>query len=59
LRVEAHLLDYDGTEIYDRPLRLEFLSLVRGQGVYDDLAALVAQIGADVAEVRRRTSAQD
>ena len=25
LRVEAHLLDYDGDEIYDRPLRLDFL----------------------------------
>ena len=57
LRVEAHLLDYDGDEIYDRPLRLDFLSLVRGQDVYDSLDALIAQIAADVAEVRRRTAA--
>jgi riboflavin kinase/FMN adenylyltransferase len=57
LRIEAHLLDYDGSEIYDRPLRLDFLSLVRSQAVYDSLDALVAQITADVAEVRRRTSA--
>ncbi|MGI9117662.1 MAG: bifunctional riboflavin kinase/FAD synthetase [Gaiellales bacterium] len=57
LRIEAHLLNYDGGEIYDRPLRLDFLSLVRGQGVYEDLEALIAQITADVEEVRRRTSA--
>ena len=44
LRIEAHLLDYAGDELYDRPLRLEFLSMVRGQGVYDSLEALVAQI---------------
>jgi FAD synthase len=30
---------------------------VRSQAVYDSLDALVAQITADVAEVRRRTSA--
>ena len=57
LRIEAHLLDYAGDELYDRPLRLEFLSMVRGQGVYDSLEALVAQITADVAAVRQRTTA--
>ncbi|MGI9187469.1 MAG: bifunctional riboflavin kinase/FAD synthetase [Gaiellales bacterium] len=57
LRIEAHLLDYDGAEIYDRPLRLDFHSMVRGQGVYDSLEALVAQITADVEVVRERTSA--
>ena len=57
LRIEAHLLDYPGDELYDRPLRLEFLSMVRGQGVYDTLEALVTQITADVDEVRRRTAA--
>ena len=56
LRIEAHLLDYDGADIYDRPLRLDFHSMVRGQGVYHGLDALIAQITADVAEVRRRTS---
>jgi riboflavin kinase/FMN adenylyltransferase len=56
LRIEAHLLDYDGADIYDRPLRLDFHSMVRGQGVYDGLDALIAQITADVAEVRRRTT---
>lgn len=56
LRIEAHLLDYDGAEIYDRKLRLDFHSMVRGQGVYDGLDALITQIAADVEEVRRRTS---
>lgn len=59
LRIEAHLLDYDGTELYDRPLRLDFLSMVRGQAVYDSLEALIAQITADVDEVRRRTAAAE
>lgn len=57
LRIEAHLLDFDGGDIYDRPLRLDFLAKVRGQGVYDSLEALIAQITADIGEVRRRTDA--
>ena len=57
LRVEAHLLNYDGPEIYDQPLRLDFHSMVRQQGVYDSLEALIAQITADVEVVRQRTSA--
>ncbi|MFM7553092.1 MAG: bifunctional riboflavin kinase/FAD synthetase [Actinomycetota bacterium] len=54
LRIEAHLLDYAGDELYGTPLRLEFVSMLRVQEVYDDVEALIAQIGRDVAETRRR-----
>lgn len=54
LRIEAHLLDYAGDELYGTPLRLEFVSMLRAQEVYDGVEALIAQIGRDVAETRRR-----
>jgi riboflavin kinase/FMN adenylyltransferase len=54
LRIEAHLIDYAGDELYGTPLRLEFASMLRVQEVYDGLDALIAQIDADVAETRRR-----
>ena len=55
-RVEAHLLDYDGTEIYGTPIRLEFVDRLRDQEVYANLDDLVAQIGRDVEDVRARTT---
>lgn len=54
LRIEAHLLDYAGDELYGTPLRLELVSMLRVQEVYTGLDALIAQITADVAETRRR-----
>jgi riboflavin kinase/FMN adenylyltransferase len=54
LRIEAHLLDYAGDELYGTPLRLEFVSMLRVQKVYADLDALIAQIKHDVTETRRR-----
>ncbi len=58
LRVEAHLIDYDGQEIYGVPIRLEFAVRLRAQEVYDDVPALVAQISRDVADTRRLLNAQ-
>ena len=55
-RVEAHLLDYDGTEIYGTPIRLEFVERLRAQEVYASLDDLVAQIGRDVEAVRIGTA---
>ncbi len=54
LRIEAHLLDYAGDELYGTPLRLELVSMLRVQETYTGLDALIAQIAADVAETRRR-----
>ncbi|MEI6625322.1 MAG: bifunctional riboflavin kinase/FAD synthetase [Thermoleophilia bacterium] len=55
LRVEAHLLDYDGEEIYGTPIRLEFVQRLRGQEAYESLDALVTQIQRDVDDVRAIT----
>jgi len=55
VRVEGHLLDYDGEEIYGTPIRLEFVQRLRGQEVYDGLEALIAQIQRDVDDVRSVT----
>ena len=51
--VEAHLLDFDG-DLYDRRLRLEIVHRLRDERRFESTAALVAQIAADVAEVRAR-----
>ncbi len=55
-RVEAHLLDYDGTEIYGTPIRLEFVERLRAQEVYANVGELIAQIGRDVEAVRIGTA---
>lgn len=52
LLVEAFLLDYDG-DLYGRRLRLEFLERLRGEKRFDDVDALVDQMGRDVLQARR------
>lgn len=59
IRVEAHLLDYDGDDLYGLPMRIEFSAYLRSQSVFDDVAALVVQMDADVAEARRILAAMD
>lgn len=50
--VEAYLLDFDG-DLYGRDLRLSFVDRLRGEERFEDADALIAQMGADVDEVRR------
>ncbi|MGE4427138.1 MAG: bifunctional riboflavin kinase/FAD synthetase [Solirubrobacteraceae bacterium] len=54
--VEAHLLDFDG-DLYGRRLELEFLERLRGEERFDDVDALVRQIGQDVEDSRRIVAA--
>lgn len=55
--VEAHLLDVDAGDIlYDLPMRIGFRQRIRGQETFSSLEGLVAQMRADVAEVRRLAS---
>lgn len=54
LRVEAHLLDFDG-DLYDRPITVRVLDYLRGTVRFDSQEALVRQITADVDAVRRWT----
>jgi riboflavin kinase / FMN adenylyltransferase len=49
--IEAFLLDFDG-DLYDQPLRLEFLKRLRGERRFDSVDALVEQMGRDVGEAR-------
>jgi riboflavin kinase/FMN adenylyltransferase len=49
--IEAYLLDFDG-DLYDQPLRLEFLKRLRGERRFDSVEALIEQMGRDVGEAR-------
>lgn len=52
LSVETFLLDFDG-DLYGKPMRLHFSRRLRDEMKFDSVAALKAQIDADVAAVRR------
>ncbi|HEY3766279.1 MAG TPA: bifunctional riboflavin kinase/FAD synthetase [Gaiellales bacterium] len=52
VRVEAYLLDFDA-DIYGSPIRLDLTHRLRDEIRFDSIDALVTQIGADVASVRR------
>ncbi len=53
---EAHLLDFDGRDLYGAPIRLQFLSHLREERRFPSVDALRAQIARDV-EAARRTLA--
>lgn len=53
VRIEAHLLDFDG-DLYDEVLEVFLLERLRDERSFDDLASLRAAIEADVATARRR-----
>ncbi len=55
LQIEAHLLDFDG-DLCGTTVRLEFQRWLRAQQRFESVEALVAQIEADVACVRRFTA---
>src|SRR5436190_11683893 len=49
--VEAHLIGFDG-DLYGSELRIDFLSRLRGERLFDSVDALVEQIGRDVERAR-------
>jgi len=49
--IEAFLLDFSA-DIYDQPLRLEFLKRLRGEKRFESIDALIEQMGRDVDEAR-------
>ena len=53
LAVEAYLLDFVG-DIYGQTMTLSFVSRIREERRFPSVAALRAQIEADVKEARRR-----
>lgn len=54
LQIEAHLLDFEG-DLCGTIVRLEFQRWLRAQQRFESVGALVTQIEADVARVRRFT----
>ncbi len=57
-RVEAHLLDHDGTPLAGQVLRLAFVRRLRGTRRFADAGALARQIETDVAQVRSLCAAR-
>ena len=53
--IEAFLLDFS-EDIYDQPLRLEFVERLRGEEKYDTVEALMEQIDKDVRDTRSTLS---
>jgi riboflavin kinase/FMN adenylyltransferase len=53
--VEVHLLDFNA-RIYDEMLKIEFLDRIRDEKKFDSVAALRAQIEADVETARNATN---
>jgi riboflavin kinase / FMN adenylyltransferase len=49
--IEAYLVDFDG-DLYDTPLRIEFLKRMRGEKRFAGLEELIAQMGRDVETAR-------
>jgi riboflavin kinase/FMN adenylyltransferase len=49
--LEAHLLDFDG-DLYGEPAKVRFVARLRGEIKFDDVDALVEQIGRDVEDAR-------
>jgi riboflavin kinase/FMN adenylyltransferase len=52
LRLEAFLLDHDGSDLYGQTMRIEFLERLRDERRFESPDALVAQITEDVARTR-------
>lgn len=53
LRLEVHILDRDGLDLYDKRLRIAFVEKLRDEARYDNAEALVAQIRKDCDQARR------
>ena len=49
--LETHLFDFDG-DLYGKYLSVELIRYIRPEAKFPDLAALIAQIGADAAKAR-------
>jgi len=51
-KIEVHVLDFD-RPLYGEPLEVEFIDRLRGVRPFGSVDELVAQLGRDIAEVRR------
>ncbi len=53
-RLESHLLDYAGEDLYGKRLRVELLERLRKERHFDSLEALRHQIEEDITTARKR-----
>lgn len=53
-RLESHLLDYAGEDLYGKRLRVELLERLRKERHFDSLEALRLQIEEDITTARKR-----
>ena len=49
--LETHLFDFDG-DLYGKHLSVELISWIRPESKFENVAALIAQIGKDAARAR-------
>ena len=56
-RLEAFLLDHDGSDLYGQEIRVEFLERLRDERRFPSPEELVAQIHADIARTRELAAA--
>ena len=54
VRVEAHLLDYQGPQLYDATMSIDLVAHLRDEQKFADIAALTRQIHADIAAGRAK-----
>lgn len=59
LKIEAHLLDYRGGQLYGQTLHLAFIKKLRDEQKFQGVEQLTEQIQRDVAEARQVLSALD
>lgn len=58
LRLEAFLLDHDGSDLYGQTMRIDFIERLRDERKFDSKEALVAQIAQDISRVRELASSE-
>jgi riboflavin kinase/FMN adenylyltransferase len=54
---EAHLFDFDGSDLYGEPIRLAFLERLRDERRFSSVEELKAQIARDVERARSALAA--
>jgi len=57
VRLEAFLLDHDGSDIYGQTMRIDFIERLRDERRFESTEALLAQVAEDIARVRELAGA--
>ena len=52
MRLEAFLLDHDGSDLYGQTMRIEFIERLRDEKRFESVEALMEQVHRDIARAR-------